>query len=73
MCDTAVDDNPNPLDLVPDQYKTQEMCDKAFDDYSIVLKFVPDQYNSKEMCDKIISFNVKILLWKPFYVQILSW
>ena len=62
MCDTAVDDNPNALDLVPDQYKTQGMCDKAFDDYSIALKFVPDQHNSKEICDKIIFFDVKVLL-----------
>ena len=42
MCDKAVDDNPNALDLVPDRYKTQEMCDKAFDNYSIALEFVPD-------------------------------
>ena len=62
MSNTAVDDNPNALDLVPDQYKTQEMCDKAFDDYSIALKFVPDQHNSKEICDKIIFFDVKVLL-----------
>ena len=35
--DKAVNDNPNALDFVSDQYKTQEMCDKAVDDYSIEL------------------------------------
>ena len=29
MCDKAVDDDPNALEFIPDQYKTQEMCDKA--------------------------------------------
>ena len=42
MCDKAVDDNPNALDLIPDQYKSQEMCAKAVDDCSIVSGFVPD-------------------------------
>ena len=27
MCDKAVDDTPNAIDLVPDKYKTQEICD----------------------------------------------
>ena len=27
MCDKAVDDNPNAIDLFPDKYKTQEICD----------------------------------------------
>ena len=27
MCDKAVDDNPNAIDLVSDKYKTQEICD----------------------------------------------
>ena len=35
--DKAVNDNPNALDIVSDQYKTQEMCDKVVDDYSIEL------------------------------------
>ena len=35
--DKAVNDNPNALDIVSDQYKTQEMCDKDVDDYSIEL------------------------------------
>ena len=42
MCDKAVDDNLNALDLVLDRYKTQEMCDKAAADYSFALEFVPD-------------------------------
>ena len=35
--DKAVNDNPNALNFVSDQYKTQKMCDKAVDDYSIEL------------------------------------
>ena len=29
MCDKAVDPDPTAINVVPDQYKTQEMCDKV--------------------------------------------
>ena len=66
MCDKAVDDDPNALEFIPDQYKTQEMCDKAVDDYSVAIEFVPDRYKSKEMCDKIISENPFMLKYCPY-------
>ena len=39
----AVNDYPNSLEFVPDQYKTQEICDKAISENHLKLKYCSDK------------------------------
>ena len=65
MHDKAVDDNPNALEFVHDQYKTQEMCDKIISDNPFLLRYVPDQYKTQQMCDKAADDYLAALKFVP--------
>ena len=53
MCNKAVDTYLSAMQIVTDQYKTQEMFVKAVDTCPSVFYSVPDQYKTQEMHDKL--------------------
>ena len=55
MCNKAVKTYPSSIEIVSDQFKTQEICDKAVDTCRFVFYSVFDQYITQELCDKVFS------------------
>ena len=49
--DKVVNDYPSAVQLVPNQYKTQEMCDKVVSKEPFMLKYYPDNHKIQTMCD----------------------
>ena len=43
------------LELIPDQYKTQEMCNEAVEKNPWVLELVPDQFVTQKMGDEAVE------------------
>ena len=61
-------ENPWVLELVPDQYKTQEMCNEAVQSDPWTLKHVPDQFVTRKMCDETVKKS-SCALWYKGYQQ----
>lgn len=59
MCEKAVGKDLRVLELVPDQYKTQEMYERAVEQDPWSLELVPDQYKKEEMCKKAVFMTEK--------------
>lgn len=62
------------IEVIPEQYISQEMCDKLFNiDYIRAFKIIPDRYITKRMCihliDNITSANEIGLFIKKFNNQ----
>ena len=55
-CDKVVNDYPSAVQLVPNQYKTQEMCDKVVSKEPSMLKYYPDNHKIQTMCDETVDF-----------------
>ena len=67
MYNKPVSTYPPAIQLVSNQYKTQEMCDKAVGTCPFLFNSIPDQYKTEEMCDKVVSkdpFMLKYCLYK---------
>ena len=61
MCNKATDAYPSPIQIVLDQYKTQEKYLEAADTCPVVFDSVPDQYKAQDMCDKVVSEDLFML------------
>ena len=65
MCEKAVEDEPDTLKFVPDDFKTQRMCERAVEDEPETLEFVPDHIKAQEMCDKAVEEDPCALEFVP--------
>lgn len=54
MCKKVVEEYPQQLEFVPDQY-TLEMCDDAVRMKTWLLKSIPDQFKTQEICEKAVE------------------
>ena len=59
----------NLLELVPDQYKTQEMCNEAVQSFPWALEHVPDQFVTQKMCNEAVKKSPCALWWYKGYEQ----
>ena len=57
MCKEAVEDDPEALQFVPDNLKTQRMSDEAVEDDPSSLEFVPDWFVTQKQLD----------MWHDYY------
>ena len=64
MCKKVVEEYPQQLEFVPDQY-TLEMCDDAVRMKTWLLKSIPDQFKTLEMCDKTVRYHYFSLQYVP--------
>ena len=65
MCNEIMRTIPNAFQLIPDQFKTQEMCSKTVEEDPWLLRCVPDHFKAKEMCDQAVKEDSSSLQFVP--------
>ena len=55
MCEKAVEDEPEPLEYVPDLFKTEEICKEAVRRKPYALGQVPDNLKTKKCVKKLMK------------------
>lgn len=53
MCKRVIEENRGMSELVPDEYKTQDMGVRDVEDDPYMLEFVPRMYKIEEMCKQL--------------------
>ena len=58
------------LEIVPDQYKTQEMCIKAAEESPRFLAYIRDRFKTQVMCIKAVEAGPWQLRYVPDHFKI---